>query len=288
MHNHTIEKTALVLEGGGFRGIFTAGVLEVFLQHQLYFEYAVGVSAGASYTVSYVSQQPNRNLQVNQFISDRRYAGWGNLLFKRSFFSWNFIFEEIPKNRVNLDWKALKNSPTRFWIGVTNCTTGKSEYYLLNPTRQPEFKTILAASCSLPLIAPMVTFNHKKYMDGGLADSIPFEQALASGNEKAIVILTRPKGYIKPALQRTWIFRWVYRKYPKLVELIVSRPEKYNESMKRLEALEQEGKVFIIRPETDIPVGRLEKRPDKTEKVYYEGMRVAEKLLPELKDWLCL
>jgi predicted patatin/cPLA2 family phospholipase len=286
MQNNTIEKTALVLEGGGFRGIFTAGVLEVFLQHQLFFDYAVGVSAGASYTVSYVSQQPNRNLQVNRFISDRRYAGLGNLLFHRSFFNWNFIFEEIPKNRVILDWDALKNSPTRFWIGVTNCNTGKFETYLLNPTLQPDFKTILAASCSLPLIAPIVGLNNQEYLDGGLANSIPFEHALASGNERAIVVLTRPKGYVKPPLKRIWILKWMYRKYPNLVELIITRPEKYNESIKRLEELAKAGKVFVICPESEISVGRLENNPDKTEKVYYEGMRVAEKLLPELKEWL--
>jgi len=256
------------------------------MQNQLYFNYAVGVSAGASYGVSYVSQQPKRNLEVNKYISDRRYAGLGNLIRNRSFFSWNFIFDEIPTNRVSLDWDALKNSPTKFWIGVTNCSTGQSEFHLLNPTKQPEFKNLLAASCSLPFIAPKVQFNNSFYMDGGLADSIPFEHALASGNQKVLVVLTRPKGYIKAPLKKTWIYKWAFRKYPKLLEQILARPENYNESLKKLEALEKEGKAFVIRPENEISVGRLENDPAKAEKVYFEGMQLAEKLLPELKHWL--
>jgi predicted patatin/cPLA2 family phospholipase len=286
MSDKVIEKTALVMEGGGFRGVFTAGVLEVFLKNKLYFDYAVGVSAGASYGVSYVSRQPNRNLEVNQFISDKRYAGFRNLLFKGSYFSWKFIFDVIPNTIVNLDYEAMKNSTTRFWIGTTNCQTGENEYFLLNPTNKSDFVSILAASCSLPFIAPIVNFKQNKYMDGGLADSIPFEQALKSGNKRAIVILTRPKGYVKAPLKNKWLIKWVYRKYPKLVEQIVSRPETYNNTLQKLEALEKEGKVFVIRPDTDIPVGRLENKPEKTELVYNQGICTAERLLPELTQWL--
>ncbi len=286
MSQNIFKKTALVLEGGGFRGIFTAGVLEVFLKNNMIFDFAVGVSAGASYGVSYVSQQSGRNLLVNQFISDKRYAGLGNLIKKRSYFSWDFIFEEIPTNMVSLDYEAFKNSITKFWIGTTNCVTGKPEYFLLNPANKSEFKTILAASCSLPLIAPKVNYQGNNYMDGGLTESIPSDFAFLKGNNKAIVILTRPRGYVKAPLKNKALFKWVYRKHPKLVELILSRPARYNESIKKLEALEKEGKVFIIQPEKEIAVGRLENKPIKTEKVYYNGMRVTEKLLPELLKWL--
>lgn len=162
MQNKIVEKTALVLEGGGFRGIFTAGVLEVFLKNQLFFDYAVGVSAGASYGVSYVSRQPNRNLLVNQFISDKRYAGIRNLLRKGSYFSWDFIFDEIPNSMVTLDYDALAKSPTNFWIGATNCNTGKGEYFLLNSATRDDFVTILGASCSLPLISYKVHLNNRR------------------------------------------------------------------------------------------------------------------------------
>ncbi len=286
MQDTIIEKTALVLEGGGFRGIFTAGILEVFLQNKLYFDYAVGVSAGASYGVSYVTRQINRNLEVNKFISDKRYAGVGNLLRTGSYFSWNFIFKEIPTKMILLDYDALKTSSTKFWIGTSNCLTGESEYFLLNETKPSDFVNVLAASCSLPFIAPKVKFNNAMYMDGGLADSIPFEYALHSGNNRAIVILTRPKGYVKQPLTKTWLLKWYYRKYPKLIELILSRVEKYNESLKKLDELEKEGKVFVIRPEQEIAVGRLENKPEKTEIVYNEAVKLAENLLPSLKNWL--
>ena len=288
MQNKIIDKTVLVLEGGGFRGVFTAGVLEVFLKNQLYFDYAVGVSAGASYGVSYITQQPNRNLQVNKLISDKRYAGIGNLLRKGSYFSWDFIFNVIPNSMIRLDYEALKNSPTKFWIGATNCLTGQCEYFLLNTTNRQEFVVVLAASCSLPFVARKVKFNNTMYMDGGLSDSIPFEHAIKSGGDKAIVVLTRPKGYIKTPITNTWIIKWYYRKYPKLVEAILSRPDKYNQSITRLEELEREGKVFVIRPENEIAVGRLENNPQKTEIVYNEGIKVAESCLPALKEWLSI
>lgn len=286
MQDTIIKKTALVLEGGGFRGIFTAGVLEVFLKNQLLFDYAVGVSAGASYGVSYVTRQPNRNLEVNKFIGDKRYAGLRNLILKGSYFSWDFIFDIIPNTMVSLDYEMLRTSPTRFWVGATNCHSGQSEYFLLNDTKKHDFVNVLAASCSLPLIAYKIKHNNQFYMDGGLADSIPFDHALSSGNQRAIVVLTRPKGYLKKPLSNKWIFRWHYRKHPKLIDAILSRPEKYNESIQRLEALEREGKVFVIRPEREISVGRLENNPQKTELVYNEGIKVAESYLPALKKWL--
>lgn len=288
MKHSGAEKTALVLEGGGFRGIFSAGVLDVFLKNKLYFEYAVGVSAGALYGVSYVSQQPNRNLEVNKYISDKRYAGFGNWLRKGSYFSWDFILNVIPNTMVSLDYEMLKNSPTKFWIGTTNCETGKAEFFQLNETPKSDFAKILAASCSLPFISPIVNFNNKKYLDGGLADSFPFEHALSEGNNKAVVILTRPKGYVKAPLKNKWLFTWHFRKYPKLLHVILSRPDVYNESLKKLEELEKEGKVFVIRPEQEIAVGRLENDPKKTEMVYNQGMKVAENCMSELIKFLSI
>ncbi len=281
-----IKKTALVLEGGGFRGIFTAGVLDVLLQNQLYFDYAVGVSAGASYGVSYVTQQPNRNLAVNQFIADKRYAGFGNYWREGSYFSWPFIFDTIPKTMVSLNYEALRQSPTKFWIGTTNCITGEAEYFLLNTATGQDFVNILAASCSLPLIAPMVKLNQQLYMDGGLSDSIPFEHALAQGNNKAVVVLTRPHGYVKKPVSFPALFKWYYRKYPKLVDQILLRPETYNASLQQLSKLEAQGKVLVIRPTQNLTVSRLENNPQKTEKVYYEGMAAAKSMLPALRNWL--
>lgn len=286
MQEKVIERTALVLEGGGFRGIFTAGVLDVLLKNELYFSYAIGISAGASYGVSYVSRQAERNLIVNDYISDKRYSSFRNLWREGSLFSWDFIYREMPENIVPLDYNAFTTSTTQFWVGVTNCITGKSEYFLLNPTDKNSFKDILAASCSLPFISNKISINNTFYLDGGLSDSIPFEHALNEGNNRAIVILTRAKGYMKKPIKPSWFFKLYYRKYPKVAELLLARAEQYNQSVKKLEELERQGKVFIIRPEKDIVVSRLENNPQKTKKAYCSALEQAYKQMPALKKWL--
>lgn len=286
MQKSRVENAALVIEGGGFRGIFTAGVLEVLLENNIIFNCAIGVSAGASYGVSYVSQEAGRNFKVNKLIGDKRYSSIRNLLKDGSLFSWDFIFNIIPNKIVLLNYEAFRTSPTQFWVGVTNCKTGKSEYIHINPTNNNEFKTVLSASCSLPFIAPKVAYKNNLYIDGGLSDSIPYEQAIAAGYPKVLVILTRPKGYTKKPLTFPWFFKWYYRKYPKIVQLLISRHERYNNSIKQLEEFEKQRKVFIIRPESDIEVSRLENNSKKTEKVYFQAMELARKQLPELKQWL--
>jgi len=288
MHEQTINNTALVLEGGGFRGIFSAGVLEVFLRQKLYFDYAIGVSAGASYGVSYVSRQAERNLTVNQYIADKRYSSWTNLWKTGSLFAWDFVFKEIPQKHVFFDYEGFRNSSTQFWVGATNCNTGKCEYFKLNQADAESFKIILAASCSLPLIAPLVTIGNQLYIDGGLSDSIPFNKAFAEGNKRAVIILTQPKGYRKTKLKNAWLFKSYYRKFPMIAELLINRAEVYNQTLDELEQLQTEGKVFLIRPEKTIAVGRLENNPEKTKQEFFRGVQLAEKILPQLKEWLQL
>lgn len=288
MQKQIIKNTALVLEGGGFRGIFTAGILEVFLENGLIFDYAIGVSAGASYGASYASQQPGRNLEVNKFIGDKRYFSIRNFLKEGSLFSWNFILEEIPQRIIPFDYEWLKHTETRFWVGVTNCISGQAEYLNLNDASIDEFKPILASSCSLPLISSMVEYKGGLYLDGGLADSIPVHKALADGNSRAIVILTRPKGYVKQPVKHKLIFKFIYKKYPKVCEVLFSRYQNYNKVMDELADLEKDGKVFIIRPSEEISVSRLENDPAKTEKVFYSAIDYANKILPQLKSWLDL
>lgn len=280
------KKTALVLEGGGFRGIFTAGVLEVFLENGLFFESVYGVSAGATYSVSYVSKQPGRNIAVNEMIGDKRYCSVGNLLRNGSLFSWDFIFEEIPQKIIPFDYDALKGSPTKVYIGTSDCHTGETEFFLLNTANKSDFKTLLAASCSLPLIAPMVSYGGKTFMDGGLSDSIPFEYALNDGNERAVVVLTQPKGYVKGPLKSPGLFKWYYRKHPKVYEMLLHRAERYNAAILRLEELERAGKVFVIRPKEKLDISRLENKPHKTALVYESAMLQTQEEIAALQTWL--
>lgn len=281
-----IKNTALVLEGGGFRGIFTAGILEVFLEKNLFFESIYGVSAGAAYGVSYLSQQAGRNIAVNDYIGDKRYCSLNNLIRKGSLFSWDFIYEEIPQLIIPFDYDVLKNSPSKFYVGTSNCLTGESEFFLLNEVDKKDFRTVLAASSSLPLIAPIVSYKGKLLLDGGLTDSIPFEYALNHGHKRAVVILTQPKGYMKEPMKFGSLFKWYYRKYPKVYEMLKNRAEQYNAAVHRLEKLEKEGTVYVIRPEEKLEVSRLENKPHKTAKVYAEAMELARKKFGNIEDWL--
>ncbi len=279
-------ETALVLEGGGFRGIFTAGVLEVFLEHQIDFGSVWGVSAGSAYGVSYASKQMGRNIEVNGLIGDRRYCSWNNWMKEGSMFSWDFVYGEVPQHLIPFDYETLKNSPTDFWVGTTNCHTGDAEFFRLNDADKKDFKTILAASSSLPFIAPMVSHRDSLLMDGGLADSIPVEYALNQGYKKAVVILTQPKGFVKEPQKNRWIFKAYYRKYPKIYELLVSRAQRYNDTINQLTKLEKEGRVFIIRPEKSLEIKRIENNPQKTAAIYHQAIQQTQREIPGLLEWL--
>jgi predicted patatin/cPLA2 family phospholipase len=281
-----IKDTALVLEGGGFRGIFAAGILEVFLENNLYFESVYGVSAGATYAASYISQQPGRNLEVNEFINDKRYLSFNNLLRERSLFSWDFILEKIPQKIIPFDYEALKNSESQFYVGASNCHTGDPEFFLLNKADKQEFKTILSASCSLPLIAPVVKYQNKHLLDGGLADSIPFKHALKNGQKRALVILTQPQDYQKGPLKYRYLFKWFYRKHPKVYEMLCQRADNYNDSLRQLKQLEKDGIVYVIRPDKPLEIKRIENNPVKTRKIFEDGVNVGKQNLTSIKQWL--
>lgn len=280
------NKTALILEGGGFRAMFSAGILEVFLERQLSFETVYGVSAGAAYGVSYISKQMGRNIEVNEMIGDKRYCSWNNLIRQGTMFSWDFIYEEIPQHIIPFDYEELMKSPSQFYVGTSNCETGNPEFFLLNNADKKDFKTILAASGSLPFIAPMVHYDNKILMDGGLSDSVPFEHALNNGSDRAVVVLTQPKEYVKKPMKYASFFKWYYRKFPKVYEMLVTRAERYNESMAKLEQLEKQGVVYIIRPPKALDIDRIENNPQKTAAIYHDAMEQANLEFPALWEWL--
>lgn len=282
------NKTALVLEGGGFRGMFSAGILEVFLENNLSFESVYGVSAGAAYGVSYISKQLGRNIAVNEMIGDKRYCSWNNLIREGTMFSWDFIYKEIPQNIIPFDYEELKNSPSKFYVGTSNCETGQPEFFLLNIADKKDFSVLLAASGSLPFIAPMVHYDNKILMDGGLSESIPFEYALNNGNDRAVVILTQPKDYSKGPMKHTALFKWYYRKFPKVYKMLLTRAERYNTSIAHLEQLEKEGIVYVIRPENALDIKRVENNPQKTAAIYHAAMEQAHDEFSGLRDWLGL
>jgi predicted patatin/cPLA2 family phospholipase len=279
-------ETGLVLEGGGFRGIYTAAVLDVFLREKLFFNYVLGVSAGAAYGVSYVSRQYERNLAVNRYVGDRRYCGWRNYFRSGSYFNWDFVYREIPEKLIPFSFETFMSSGARMRVVVTNCLSGKAEYPDLNSSSIESFRELLTATSSLPFISRMIEINGNYYMDGGIADAIPVQQAFRDKMDRVVVILTRHAGYRKKESRATVLLRIVYRKYPNMVKSFLERADRYNKTLDKIEQLEREGKVFIIRPPAPLKVARMENDPEKLKNVYDEAVRQMEDVIPRLKEWL--
>lgn len=283
----TTQNTALVLEGGGFRGMFTSGVLDALLEAQLAFPYVIGVSAGAAYGISYVSGQFGRNKEVNlKYTADPRYMSWRNLLRKGNLFDWDFVYGEVPDKLVPFDYTSFFNTSTEFVVGVTNVQSGKAEYLSTSDMGREELLAAITASSSLPFVSKMARLNGQLYMDGGLADSIPVVQALKKGNDRAVVVLTRDASYRKKAAKGQRLIRLAYRKYPRLVDAIVTRAERYNQTLDYLQQLEADGKVFIIRPYEPMPVSRIENNPQKLDALYQVGYEHLLAQLDALQEWL--
>lgn len=266
-----LKQTGLVLEGGGMRGVYTAGVLEYFLEQQLFFPYVIGVSAGACNAASYLSRQQGRNKKVNiEYINHPNYLSYKNLWRKRQLFDMDFIFHELPTKYVPFDFDAYRSGAERFVVGTTDCKTGQLVYFEKQETEN-KVLTLLKASSSLPFVAPIMEFCGKKLLDGGISDPIPVRKALNDGCEKAVIILTRNQGYEKKKSKVGWAVTRAYCQYPQLAEQMLKRYEVYNETIQYIEAKEKEGKLFVIRPTEPLQVGRIEKDQQKLEQLYNQG-----------------
>lgn len=280
------EKTGLVLEGGGFRGIYSAGIIDYFLEKDINFSYVIGVSMGACNGTNYISKQKGRNLRVPyDYIKDSRYISLSNLVFKGGLFGMDFIFGEIPKKLDPFDFKAYEDSDQRFVVVATDCQTGRAEYF--EDPDIDDLLPVLTASSSLPFIAKKVKIGGRDYLDGGLADSIPVQKALDDGNEKLVVLLTRPEGYEKKPSNAAFLIKMAYGKYPKLVDCLNSRYKRYNQSLELVKKLEAQGRAYVIRPNNRIDMGRVERNQDKLKATYDMGYADAVALEDELRKFLC-
>jgi predicted patatin/cPLA2 family phospholipase len=275
----------LVLEGGGMRGVYTAGVLDYLIDHDLYFPYVVGVSAGACNATSYISRQRGRNKKVTiGYIKDHRYLSYRNLLREKSMFGMDFIFNQIPNLLEPFDFPAFYSSEQRFAIGTTDAVTGETVYYTKHDLME-NTSTILRASSSLPFISQPVKFEGRTLFDGGLVDPIPIKQSIKDGNERHIIILTKEKGYKKSPFKQKWFAKSVYPKYNGLVDALVNRSQIYNESLEIVDELEKQGKALVIRPSSPMMVSRVEKNADKLQLLYNLGYEDAERSLTRFDEW---
>lgn len=278
--------SALVLEGGALRSIYAAGVLDVFLENAIIFEYVLGVSAGALNAGNYISGQIGRSARVNiDYVNDSRYIGLWHLLKEGSIFNFDFLFGEPSKEWMPYDEKAFLSSKQRYIIGATNCNTGKQEFFERHSYN--DLVEVLTASSTLPVLSKLAYIDGIPYIDGGVSNAIPFKKAQLDGYDKIVIILTRPKGYYnRKKIVLNDFFRVYYRKYPNLVKKLCTMSERYNLLLRQISKLEKAGKVFVIQPTTKLKVKRIERNQDKLRLLYLEGKEDARVLLPQMLKYL--
>jgi len=281
-----MKKFGLVLEGGGLRGVYTAGVLDLFLDKNFHAPYMIGVSAGACQAYSYISKQRGRSFRVSaDYVGDHRYLSLRNLILKGEIFGMDFMFNEVPNHLIPFDYDVFNNSDQEFVIGATNCKTGLCEYFYKSDKH--DMLMIGRASSSLPLLSKVVTLNEKPYLDGGIAMPIPLIKAQEDGYKANIVILTRDGTFRrKQGKNSLRLMRAVYRKYPLLAKTYEKRAGDYNLMLEYIERQEKKGNVFIIRPKKPVVVGRMEKNKEKLKAFYEEGYEEAKEIWPALEEWL--
>ncbi len=268
------DNTALVLEGGGLRGVFTCGVLDCFMDHGIRFPFTVGVSAGACNGLSYMSHQRGRAKASNiDLMDEHHYVGLKYLFTQKCIMDFKLLFEDFPERIIPYDYDAYFSNPDRFVMVTTNCITGMAEYFEEKYSAE-RVMAIVRASSSLPFVSPVTYVDGVPMLDGGIADSIPVEYAMREGYENLVVVLTRNKGYRKKE-SKMRISRSFYRKYPNLQKALSQRNAQYNRTMDLIERLEEQGKITVIRPVRPVEVGRMEKDTSKLTALYQEGYDIA-------------
>ncbi len=278
-------KTGLVLEGGALRAIFSSGVCDALLDGGIMADYVVGVSAGIAYGVSYVSRQPRRNLEVvTRYAPDRRYMGVNNLKESGSYFGIEFVYDTIPNELIPFDYDTFAAYPGEVEAVATNLNTGRADY-LAVPREDKQF-IALQASCAMPLLFPIYEIGGQPYLDGGAADSIPWKHALEKGCGRVLVVLTRPRGYVRKQDKLLPLMRKKYKQYPRFLEAMERRAEVYNENRRELFQAEREGKVKVIAPGSTLGVKRTERDTEKLRLLWAEGYQMAVERMEELRDYM--
>ena len=275
----------LVLEGGAMKGVYTAGVLDFFLDEGIDFEKCYGVSAGACSLCSYLSKQRGRAFAtMTDYLKDKRYWGLSSLLRTGDLFNVQMCYREIPETLNPFDYEEFDKNPSQGYAVVTNIGTGLAEYIPLQEMHR-DIEAV-RASASMPFVSRNVEINGKVYLDGGLADSIPILHAVTDGCRKNVVVMTKEEGYRRSPLRHAGAARLKYRDYPKVYELMKNRHNSYNETLDYIDRQVEEGTVFLIQPRHKSSVSRTEKDAEKLRALYEEGYEEAAARKDELLAFL--
>ncbi len=282
-----MENGALILEGGSLRSLFTSGVLDVFMENDLYFSDVTGVSAGALTGANYISRQPGRTAKINiGFVNDRRYLGLNNLLRHHEIFNFDFLFNEIGRRILPMDFESFHNAPERFTVVATNLESGEAEYFEKH-TCSDIFAAIRASS-SMPVLSKAVMIDGQRYLDGGCAMAIPYQRALDGGFEKIVLVLTREQGYRKLYTPRPVLraYAQYFRHYPNFLRALYAIPQRYDRQQREIDRLKACGRIFVIRPQHPVNVSHTERDTEKLTALYHDGRREAERQLDALRAYL--
>ena len=277
-------KIGLVLEGGGMRGMFTAGVLDALMEQNIQIDKIIGVSAGALFGINYASNQKGRALRYNlKYLKDKRYMGFYSLFTTGNIVNKDFAFYDLPFNLDPFDQDEFEKSHLDFYLTATNIASGKAEYFKIKDVfKEMEY---FRATSAMPFVSKFVEISGQKYLDGGIADSIPFEKAQELGCDKIIVVLTQPIDYRKTR-SSSFLFKLFYRKYPYLVKTLENRYRIYNEQVEKIIRLEKQNKIFVIRPNVSLNIGRLERDEVKIKTVYELGEQILKAQIQDLHKYL--
>ena len=277
-------KIGLVLEGGGMRGLYTAGVLDVMMEHQFMPDVVCGTSAGVTFGVNLLSQQKGRVLRYNcRYAGDRRYISLHSWLTTGNMINRDFAYDLLPRELDLFDEETFEQSKAAFYATITNMRTGQAEYVRITNTWQQ--MDVIRASASLPIICQPVEWQGEKYLDGGLVDNIPLDKCTELGCDKIIIVLTRPLEYVRND-HIAGACRLFYPRYKALLRAIEQRNDRYNARLQQIRQLEQEGKVFVLRPSENISVGRLEKDIARLQALHQLGVSDATRLWNNLTHYL--
>lgn len=279
-------KKGLVLEGGGLRALFTAGILDVMMEEGITFDGAIGVSAGATFGCNYKSRQPGRSLRYNlRFIDDPRYMGWRTFLKDGNLVGAEFSYHTMPTELDVFDEETFATNPMEFHVVCTDVYTGKAVYKRLDKADYNGMEWI-RASASMPIVSRPVDVDGHRLLDGGIADSIPLRHFQELGYERNIVILTQPKGFTKKQTKLMPAFRLFTRRYPAIIRAMARRHIMYNAQLSYLQQQENEGRILLIYPPEPLPIGRTEQNEKKMRHVYGLGREMGLSRLAEIKEFL--
>ena len=279
-------RNGLVLEGGGMRGMFTAGVMDAFMEEHLTFDGMIGVSAGALFGCNYKSQQQGRALRYNiKLKNDPHYMGWKTFLRTGNIVNPQFSYHVVPFVIDKFDSNTFERNPMEFWVVCTDIVSGKPVYHRMDVFTHRELEW-MRASASMPAVSRPVCVEGKMMLDGGITDSIPLQAFQEMGYGRNVVVLTQPSNYYKKPMKITWLIKLMTRKYPKVGECMARRHEMYNRQLEYLAQQEKAGNAMLIYPECPLAIGRTELNENKMRRVHNMGYVKAKAMLPMIKDFI--